>query len=423
MTCGALGAALLLGLVGCGPPPRPSVVVILVDTLRADHLGAYGYERPTSPVIDALARDSWVFERHVASAAQTVPSTLTLMLSLDPAEHGFFHEGDGHFTRHPPRYPDDLTFLAEAFAGAGYATAGLVGNPFLKSRSGFGQGFDAFLYSGGRAEVLTQHALEWLEQVPRASPFFLYLHYFDVHWPYNPPEPYRTRFGAGRSGKLVYRNGPAPDVAPNDLDYTVAMYDAEIAYVDEQVGRLLAGLERLGRRGETVVAVTSDHGEEFLDHGGLGHGTTVYGELVRVPLVLSAPQLGAPGRVSALSRHLDLAPTLLDLAGVPRPASFRGRSLLEPAAVAYSEDGAWRGVYADGEKLVVNPPTELRQRFAVDDARDQRPLAGDPDRRLVDALAEYESRRSARKRDGTPESGPAWSQEELERLRALGYAR
>jgi arylsulfatase A-like enzyme len=397
---------------------------VLIDTLRADHLGAYGYERPTSPTIDALARDAWVFDRHVASAAQTVPSTLSMMLSLDPADHGFFHESDGFFAQHPPRYPDELSFLAEAFEGAGYATGGFVGNPFLKSQSGFGQGFDAFLYSPGRGELLTRGALDWLEQTPRSAPFFLYLHYFDVHAPYNPPEPYRSRFASGLPGRLVYRNGPAPDASAEDLAYTVALYDAEIAYVDDQVAKLLDGLSRLGRRDHTIVVVTSDHGEEFLDHGGLGHGTSVYGELVRVPLVVSAPEaLGASRRVPTLSRHVDLAPTLLDLAGVPRPASFRGRSLLEPAPLAYTEDGPWRGVYADGEKLVLNEATGLRRRFGEADARDQSPLDGEPDPKLVELLSAYEARREARRRSGPAASGPAWSAEELERLRALGYAR
>jgi arylsulfatase A-like enzyme len=214
------------------------------------------------------------------------------------------------------------------------------------------------------------------------------------------------------------------DVRPEDLAASIALYDGAIAYVDDQIGRLLDGLSRLGRREHTIVVVTADHGDEFLDHGGMGHGTTVYGELVRVPLVISAPWiLGAPRRIATLSRHVDLAPTLLDFAGVARPAEFRGKTLLEPAPVAFTEDGPWRGVYANGHKLVVNTKTKARQQFGLDDVRDQTPLGGDPDPALVDQLAGYERVRDARKARGHAEGGPSWSPEELERLRALGYAR
>ena len=286
-----LGGLLFGGVAGCGAPAPPHVVVVLIDTLRADHVGFGGYQRPTSPALDALAAESWVFERHVASASQTVPSTLSLMLSLDPSEHGFRHERNGHFQEHPPRYPEAFVFLAEVFAEQGYATAAFVGNPFLQRKNGFGQGFERLVYSGGRGEELTGHALEWLdEQAPGGRPLFLYLHYFDVHWPYDPPEPYRSRFRPSGPRRLVYVNGPAPDVTPEELAFTRAMYDGEIAYVDDQVKRLLGALSARGLRDDAIVAVTSDHGDEFLDHGGLGHGTTVYGFF---PLRGMNPQLAA----------------------------------------------------------------------------------------------------------------------------------
>lgn len=422
-------------LAACGPaggdgaaPPRPNLLLVVIDTLRFDRLGVYGYEHPTSPRIDALAARGRVYDRHVSQGAQTVPATLSLLLSQLPAEHGFVHRYDGQFAEEPPRYPGRLSFLGEVLREAGYRTGGFVGNPFLGARNGFDQGFDRFVHAVSDDRRLADAAKEFAAEASDA-PFFLYLHLFEVHWPYQPPPEYRALFSAPPLGKLVYRNGPVEEVPAEDLAFTEAAYDAGVRYADALVGELLDALEAAGVADRSVVAITSDHGDEFLEHGGMGHGTHVFGELVRAPLVLFDPRAPAGGeRVAHLTRGVDVAPTLLDLAGVPRPPSFRGGSLLEPAGQAFSEEGAWRTVYADGFKLIRQLEAGEESLYAAADALDLRPLEGHAERRSalaaqLDAYLALEEE-SARWRAGwEKETAPAWSAEELERLRALGYAR
>lgn len=426
------------------------MLLVLVDTLRTDHLHAYGYTRHTSDQIDELAATGWLFENHLASSAQTVPSTLSLMLSRHPAEHGFRHLGIGHFSRHRPQYPEAFLFLAEVFAEAGYATAGFMSNPFLQRQNGFAQGFDTFFYSNHSGDELTTAALTWLRQhQPLNQPFFLYLHYFDVHAPYLPPEAFRDRFPRPPEGHALHENGRIDDVRPEDLQASVALYDGEIAFVDAQIGALVAELATLGLRERTWIAVTSDHGEEFLDHGGLGHGTSVYGELIRVPLVLAGPNLPEPGRrIHRLTHHIDLAPTLLALAGLDRPPEFRGSALTGPAAevsapqFAFAEDGPWLAVHSPQQqlKLIVNRRTGAREIFDLGDKLDQQPLAPaacEPsDRaRLLEQARWYTKleRLPHQSHAASPalhptskqaeESAPThdWSPDERERLKALGY--
>jgi arylsulfatase A-like enzyme len=408
---------------GRDPDPRPNLLLVVIDTLRFDHLSLYGYERNTSPALDRLAVRGWVFDGHVSHGAQTVPSTLSILLSQLPAEHGFVHRQDGQFTRSPPLYPSELVFLGEVLMEHGYRTAAFVGNPFLSPANGFDQGFGHFEHAVNADRVLANGALAWLRAngARQDAPFMVYVHLMDVHWPYAPPREYAERYRAPGAGRLVYRNGPAPRVRDRDLHHTVATYDAGINVADDLTGELVAELEALGVAQDTIVAVTSDHGEEFLDHKGLGHGTTVYGELVRVPLILVYPRkLESRRRVRHLTQHLDLAPTLLSLAGIEKPASFRGGDLFEEPDVAFSEEGPWRAAYSEGHKLVWNVATDRVQLFAASDALDQVPV-DDPGqaaelRRQLEAYQRLETRAA-----GSPPPGPDWSASELESLRSLGY--
>jgi len=416
-------------LLGCGienaePERQPNVLLILVDTLRKDHLHLYGYERRTSDTIDALGAEGWVLENHIASASQTVPSTLSMMLSRHPSEHGFVHLENRQFQMNRPRYPEAFLFLAEVFRDAGYATAAFVSNPFLQRENGFAQGFETFLHSEERAETLTLPALEWLagRASEPARPFFLYMHYFDVHWPYDPPPEYRDRFPIPKDARPIYSNGPFPGAKPDDLAATISLYDGEIAFVDGQIAQILDALERLGMQDDTILVVTSDHGDEFLDHGGLGHGTTVYGELVRVPLVLVYPGRLEPGRrIEYLTHHIDLAPTLAAFAGIETPPTFRGRSLFEPADRAFAENGSWRAVYDSDRKLVLNRKTGEVKVFDRRDELDQHPLSDQPSRaRLLEHLDWYQQL----ERDtagSVPDASAPWTESEVEKLRALGY--
>ncbi len=415
-----LPLALTAALCACTPErPHPRhLVLIVVDTLRKDRLGSYGYERPTTPALDALAARGQVYERHVAPASHTVPSTLTLMLSQEPAEHGLVHRKLGQFERRRPQFGEEFVFLAEVLHEAGFATGGYVSNPFLKRENGFAQGFEAFLQTDERGPQLTSSALDWLSARAREERrIFLYVHYMEPHWPYMAPTNVRSRFEAAPYDMLPKPSPRPRALSEQQLEELEKAYDAEVAAADVEIGRVAKRLDEVGLAEETLLVVTSDHGEEFMEHGGLYHGTHVYGELVVAPLVVVAPGRVEPGsRVAHLSRHLDLAPTLLDWLGVARPRSFRGETLLAPAPIAFAENGPWRAVYGRTHKLVVNRETGEQQVYAIDDEHDREPLDADAPE-LADAHEAYEARRTARRRGEASD----WSPEELERLRALGY--
>jgi arylsulfatase A-like enzyme len=296
---------------------RPNVIVYVVDCLRSDHVGAYGYPRPTTPAIDELASEAVLFERSYACAPWTKPSVGCLFTSLPP------HLNGAQSVEHPLS-PTVLT-LAEAFQAGGYLTAAWVTNPFLDKRVfGFARGFDRYVelahkWAGQNVGAVPADAADlravvpWLEQ-NRASPFFVYLHSLDLHAPYRARSPF-DRF-------LVRQNVSEP--IERDLD----RYDTELAYNDREIGYLLGELRRLELLEDTVFVLTADHGEEFMEHGFARHGRTLYDALLHVPLIVRLPGRRHPGeRVAGSVSNLDLAPTLMDYAGLPRPASFVGRSL------------------------------------------------------------------------------------------------
>ena len=334
-------ALCLLG-AGCAPePPAPAnLLLVSLDTTRADHLSAYGYARDTTPVLRELAAAGTRFAQAYAAAATTAPSHATLFTSLYPLAHGIVRNG-------LELRPAELT-LAEILRERGYATAAFVSSFVLDARFGFAQGFELYdddfdpgqasfpaghewrdqEIPGGfdrRADETTRRTVEWLATGrDPARPFFLFVHYFDPHAPMSPPEPYAARF--------------APEPGAPRLDLRISRYDGEIAFVDEQIGALLDALARAGLDERTLVAVTADHGEGLLQHGQMAHGVHLYDEAVRVPLLLRWPGVVPAGRVVETPVALvDLAPTLLELLGVPaQERGFQGGSL----ARALAEGGA-----------------------------------------------------------------------------------
>jgi arylsulfatase A-like enzyme len=337
---GAFAAAVLAGILAaaCGPrgAPRPprNVVCIVIDALRADHLGLYGHPRPTSPHLDALARRSLVVEGMIAQSSWTKPSIGSLFTSLLPSEHQAVREATKN------RLAAGHATLAEALQQAGYRTAGFSENPHIGTSTGFDQGFDRFEtsvgYAGNCAWVL-ERAAAWLTEPPPSDrPFFLYLHFLDPHGAYQPDEGWRAAFVGdletgndavrwGLVGELIRSADSEVDLPAADGRYLQALYDAEIRETDRGVARFLAFLEERGLLESTAVLVTADHGEEFLEHGMLKHGYQLYDESVRVPLILAVPGRG-PAAARARVQHVDVAPTLLDLVGVPAPGAFAGRS-------------------------------------------------------------------------------------------------
>lgn len=309
-------------ILGRSRTRRPNVIVYVVDCLRADHVGAYGYSLDTTPNLDALAADGVVLQNLTSCAPWTKPSTACLFTSLLPT----FHQArtvDDALAR-------DRTTLAEVFQGAGYETAAWVANPVIDPRVFFfNQGFDrwadlrSFEERSRRENIhdietdaadITKGVLPWLGE-HRNETFFLYLHSLDLHFGYRPRPPFDAKF-----------------VSPGSrgLERDRELYDNELAYNDAEIGKLVAELKRLGLYDDTILFVTADHGEEFGEHGETRHGKTLYQQALHIPGILKLPGSRHAGlRPDALASNIDTAPTLLALAGVEAPKEFQGRSLLD----------------------------------------------------------------------------------------------
>ena len=303
------------------PGARPNVILYVVDTLRADHLGIYGYSRATSPVIDRWAAEAVVFERAYAPSSWTRPSMVSLFSGLDPIRHGVEDRLDV--------IPADVALLSERLAAGGYATYAAVTNPQVLPTWGFGRGFDAFVdldsdTRGTRADAVSDWAVERMGELAGRAPFFLYLHLLDPHLPYAPPAPYDELFPR------------TPALAP---DWSTGRYDGEIAFVDLEFGRILDALRRHGLEDDTLVILVADHGEELLDHGLIGHGANLFEEVVRVPLIVRFPDGAHAGRrLAAPVSLIDVAPTVLAVAGQQPLPGVEGRDL---TALLDGDAGDW----------------------------------------------------------------------------------
>lgn len=317
---------------------RPNVVLVLVDALRRDHVGAYGHDAPTTPFLDSLARTGVVFENAWSHAPQTFNSTATLFTSsVSPLLLTQEVSGDGPSWT-DRRLADENETLADAFLAAGWETVAVLTNPHHAPESGFTQGFRWRRWLPpslpGRpyavAPEVNRAFRELLAEAPRDAPLFAYVHYMDVHNPYRPPAHLARQFVTVQ-GEDRYRNGPVDPSDPpsvDDVRFMMQSYDACIRWVDEHV-RELADMVRAARPGRpTILVVTSDHGDEFLEHGGLGHGHAMYPELLRVPLIAHGGALPSGVRVETLVRAVDVGPTLAALAGIAPPAGPDGRNLL-----------------------------------------------------------------------------------------------
>jgi len=372
-------------------PGKPHVIVFMVDTLRADHLGVYGYPLPTSPTLDAFARESLVFERAYAQSSWTRASVGSLFTGLFPSRHGAYT---------PFRnLRSDVATLAALLRREGYATASFVANPNLLPIFGFGKGFDEVRdigasarsgragIPGARAREVVDGVLDYLDHRP-SRPLFLYVHLLDPHGPYGAP------YGPFRKAFL-----PGPDASAQERN--VALYDGEIAYVDHHFGRLLERLKADGLYEDAFIFVMSDHGEEFGDHGGHGHGHTLYDELLRVPLILRQPGAqGAGTIVRQPVRLLDVLPTLADELGFQAPVDVDGRSfsgLLSRRQTASYEPLLFAELLSKGHaitSLVEGDRKLIRRRLPEARSGDQVfDLSADPGERVNLAEREIETRR------------------------------
>jgi hypothetical protein len=313
-----------------------NVILISIDSLRADHLGCYGNQRPTSPALDALAAAGSRFSEVSSPTSWTLPSHMSMLTGRSLLSHGVITQND--------RLPDSIPTLSETLRRAGMATGGIVSGLFLKGYYGFARGFqhyDDFSVvpehwyeerSTEPAGKVADLAIQWL-RAQAAPRFFLFLHFWDVHYDYLPPVPYDTMFdpdyrGTVSSADFLHNPAIHKGMATQDLAHILALYDGEIRWVDDQISRVLAVLQELGLENSTLVVVTADHGDEFFEHGHKGHQRTLYREVLHVPLILKGP--GVPrGRTFDLPVGLvDVMPTILDLVHVTQPADMDGRSLL-----------------------------------------------------------------------------------------------
>jgi arylsulfatase A-like enzyme len=324
-------ALLALPLMACGArTPPSSVILISIDTLRADHLGAYGYSRPTSPFFDELARDSALFERAFIQVPGTLPSHMSMLTGLYPAQHGVYPP-DGVLS-------PDIPTLSEILQWEGYRTAGFTEGGYVAGSFGFDRGFDAFDDHVARTErdfeAILAKGVAFLDGLGGEEPFFLFLHTYAVHDPYQPPAEYRNLFWEGEPPATFAPTGPnlvavnrgARTVTPEAVRYYEALYDAGIRYVDDQLRRFWDRLTDAGLTERTVLVITSDHGEEFLEHGSLVH-EQAYVETTHVPLLVRAPGVPRGVVVGSLVESVDLAPSLLELVDLASEArQMAGRS-------------------------------------------------------------------------------------------------
>jgi arylsulfatase A-like enzyme len=435
-------ALLVLALAGCraAPPSAPAdrVVLISIDTLRADHLGAYGYPRPTSPKLDAFAAGGVIFTDVTSPSPWTLPAHASLFTGLYPGRHGLASSS--------AKLPATVTTLAQHLAARGFQTAGVVNSNYLSQVFGLERGFQRFRHvqeSVAQREPgreITEQAIAWAEAM-RGQRAFLFVHYYDVHSDYRSLPEYERQFVGSYAGSVngttaqlldARRRGIRFDEA--DVGHLVDLYDAGIRQMDDELARLLAAL---GDDGRTLVIVTSDHGEEFLEHGGVLHGRTQYQELVRVPLIVRGPGVPSGVRVERTVSLVDVMPTILAAVGEPVPAGLDGSDLAPSWRGAGGElDARYLSCEADhnnAEPDVMRAVRHRRHTLHVDrlsgkvalfdlgsDPHEQKDVAGAHGAIATELREQLERYRAARVETG---GAVTLTPEQEERLRSLGYVR
>jgi arylsulfatase A-like enzyme len=416
-------------LAACGPAaPRPSVILVSIDTLRADHVGLYGYARDTTPFLDRFAQGATVFERAFTTCPWTLVAHMTMLTGLFPAQHGVVHAEFG--------LSPEIPLLAERLKSAGYQTLALYYESWISERYGFERGFDVFRPHDS-AEEAGEHLKEDLARVDRTRPFFLFYHLFDVHngamstgthMIYPSPPPFQDMFMAGADAKLprlppdeIWESENLLD--PGQLAALVALYDGGIRHVDTRLAETFDWLEQQGLLANTLVIITADHGEALGQRGRLkGHGDLAQ-EGLHVPLIVRHPGgEGAGTRVEAVTHLGDIVPTILDVAGLPEDRALPGCSLfgeLPPERVITGTHLPQEFVLRWPEKLIRRKGQEGT--VSLDLARDPgeldiRPVPG----KLFDELQQQAFPHE--RHFPAPVKLSAIPAESLELLRALGYA-
>lgn len=314
---------------GGGGEGRPNVLLIIIDTLRADHLSCYGYQRETSPSIDSLAESGTRWENCVSQAPWTPPAVASIMSGLTEREHAVGRHSDGDHGLAP-----DMPVIPVLFSGAGYRTCGIFNVAHMTVLHGYARGFDHHTCNEMGdlpAEVSVDEFLEWLQSSEQEKPFLAVLHLFDPHHPYDPPEGYRSLYLADdtvTSTRWQISEDGTEVLHPEHLEHYLAWYDGEIRYLDDQLGRLFGSLREMGCGENTIIVLAADHGEEFLERGWVEHGHQYYQEMIRVPLIASGPGVPPGEVVHEYVGNFDILPTLAALCGIETDAVFSGVDLL-----------------------------------------------------------------------------------------------
>lgn len=430
--------------------PDYNVILISIDSLRADHMSAYGYRRDTSPAMAALARDGVLFRNASSTTSWTLPGHMSILTGRSLLGHGVVTDAQ--------KLGDDIPTLAEGLKGAGYATHAIVSAPYVEARYGFDRGFDSYddqtirfathgaSYKEVTAPLLQNTAAEWLDR-NGSRKFFLFLHYWDVHYDYAPGAPYDTMFDPHYEGQIdgvnfYFNDAVHADMAERDLEHVLALYDGEIRLVDDHIAKLRAKLDEIGVGGKTIIVITSDHGDEFFEHDRKGHHRTLYDEVLRVPLIVYVPGV-KPQRseVAMETSTIDIMPTVLGLVGAPVPPGVEGADLTD---VAYLGRPEWdRTTIAElyrteslnvqvslrrtGEKVIHHFNDRLVESYdiATDPGEhSRRPIRQAPTTELMADLGMWLNERWAgyrgRVRAGL-DRAVTMDAETQDRLRALGY--
>lgn len=401
-------STLVLVSGGCLGPKAPTytsppIIIFDIDTLRADHLGCYGYPRETSPRIDAFAKEAAVFEWVFAQGPNTPPSQASILTSLYPSSHGRIVNNDP--------VAEEVETLAETLSANGYQTAAFVDGGLMSSGFGLEQGFDLYDDHGGGIEKIWPKVSTWIGKAirrssPSAAPFLLLIHCYDVHSPYEispwrfrdqfvpeleekAPVGFTSRMSEVMANTFNRRNEkPPPQLAPVKLEYAKAMYDGGIRHVDERFGVMVKNLKKNGLYQQSIIVVISDHGDTFQEHGSLFH-EQIYSEITRIPMIIKFPESAYRGRYQPVVESIDLMPTLLDTIDVPTPAMAQGRSLLPIlkgetwiSKVAITESpyrGRRLGAASESHRLLLTKKTNVSELYAYrDDPFEQQALSNQP---------------------------------------------
>jgi len=436
-----LSPSLLLS--GCGKrqhAKKPNIILITLDTTRADRLGCYGYRRQTSPNIDKLAEESVLYTRAIAPSSWTLPSHASLFTGKFTSSHGARYDPEGPLLltdaisgpeswdayRARGLAQNEVT-LAEVLKETGYTTAAVVGGPWMKRIFGLNKGFDYYndsqisTVNGRLASQVTTSALNWLER-RREKKFFLFLNYFDPHGPYSPPEGFALRF----LPKGTNFTGREPT-----LEETNALYDAEILYMDHYIGRFLQKLKVENLYNDTLIIVTSDHGELFGEHGKFGHGHYLYQEELHVPLFIKYPAGEvSPKRTDLRAQLTDILPMIYERVGITIPGNIQGTS---PSQIKHpiiaetyplpliSKDGSWQSIFEGDFKFIWNSKNQHMLFNLKDDPEENVNIIVQDSKRTERMWAQMEQYLAKLPKPGLAVPAGEPDDQTKEALKSLGY--